>query len=276
MTATLLRIPMDEYHQRPGLSSSTAATLISRSPLHAWSQHPALGGLGKSPTFAMDRGQVSHALTLGTGKDFEILQYDDYRTKKAQTDRDAARAAGKVPILREDYENAATMSETVRVQLADRGIYFDGESELGFEWNEESRDGAVLCRGMMDHVNLDTGTIIDLKFVTNASQQAIERSAENFGYAIQAAAYTRALVAYEPALAGRIDFLFAFCEAEPPFAMNVVRPDGPFRELGERRWLRAVNQWGHCLATNKWPAYGSDVNFINPPGWALAQEGFEL
>ena len=43
----ILRISPDEYHERDGLSASVATTLINKSPLHAWSQHPKYGGKSK-------------------------------------------------------------------------------------------------------------------------------------------------------------------------------------------------------------------------------------
>lgn len=272
MTARLLDIAPEEYHARDGLSASIATTLITRSPLHAWQQHPRYGGRGKAPTKAMDIGSVVHALVLGVGKAFEVLAFDDYRTKAAQTARDKARAEGRVPILLEAYETAQIIAGELLAQLADRGIYLDGASEVAIEWEEPTACGPVLCRGMLDHLRLDAGMIYDLKITSNAAQPSVERSAENFGYAIQAAAYRRAVAMLRPELAGRIDFLFLFCESEPPYAVNVCRPDGAMRELGERRWLRAVEAWAVCLEAQQWPGYGDDVNPLSPPAWALSRE----
>jgi hypothetical protein len=56
--------------------------------------------------------------------------------------------------------------------------------------------------------------------------------------------------------------------------MNVCEPDGIFRELGERRWIRAVTEWARCTAENRWPSYGTTVNPITAPTWALAREGY--
>ncbi|MGN6106663.1 MAG: PD-(D/E)XK nuclease-like domain-containing protein [Kofleriaceae bacterium] len=272
--ATILDISPDEYHSRPGLSSSTAATLIMRSPLHAWTQHPAYGGAGRKPTELMDRGTAIHSMVLGVGKQIAPLPFDDWRTKAAKESRDKARAAGMIPMLHEDHADAEVAAREIRTRLAERNISLTGESEIAVEWHEDSPSGPVLCRGMMDHLWLRDGIVLDLKVVSSAAPASVERSAENFGYAIQAAAYTRAIAQLRPNLTGRIEFLFAFCEAEPPFAMNICRPDGAFRELGERRWMRAVHEWGACLASGEWPAYGKGINQLSPPAWALAREEF--
>jgi hypothetical protein len=270
--ARVLELSDEAYFKLSHLSSSCAKTLIEQSPLHAWTEHPAFGGLGQTPTRTMDRGSVLHTLVLGAGKKLEVLDFDSFRTNDAKEARDAARAAGKVPVLREDYEAAQLTALQIIAGLAARGINLDGHSELAVEWFEYSDSGVVACKGMMDHVHFDRARILDLKIVSSADTDSCEKASERFGYAIQAAAYTRALTRLRPELAGRVDVLFAFCEAEPPYGMNVMRGDGSFRELGERRWMRAVESWGACLKNNAFPGYGDGINLLSPPAWALAKE----
>jgi len=120
----------------------------------------------------------------------------------------------------------------------------------------------------------NTARILDLKFVEDASPRAIERSAENMGYALQAAAYTSGLSKVFPLLAGRIQFLFLFIEVKAPYAINLVEPDGTFQEIGERRWRRALETWARCEKNKHWPAYGDGIKRIAPPPWALNNEGY--
>lgn len=273
--ARVLDVTADEYHELPGLSSTIAGIIVDKSPLHARAQHALFGGGSKAPTKAMDRGTVVHALVLGKGKEFVAVDADDWRTNAAKEARDAAREVGLVPMLSRDLEAAQETAAAITRQLPEHGVHLAGVSELAIEWWEQAGDELfVRCRGMLDHCIVDRGRILDLKIVGDASPSNVERSAENFGYAIQRAAYTRGLAALRPDLAGRIDFLFAFCEADPPHAINVSRPDGAFRELGDRRWERAVSTWGRCLTTNVWPGYGQTINQLTSPTWALSREEF--
>ena len=272
MTARILDISPDEYHLRPGLSASIATTLITRTPLHAWQEHPLYGGKGKTPTAAMDFGTVVHAIVLGKGKHYAPVPFEDYRTAAAKQTRDAYRKAGLIPLLHHQLTDAERCAAAVTRRLAEHGIELDGQSELAIEWEEPSPSGPVLCRGMFDHAWIDDGTILDLKIVGNAETSQLERSAERFGYGIQAAAYTSALTALRPELAGRVQFLFAFGESEEPHALNLTEPDGMLRDLGERRWRRAVSTWAECIASNTWPAFGQGVNRLSAPAWALARE----
>lgn len=262
----ILDVTPEEYFALPGLSQSTAKVLLDRSPLHAKAANR------KDPTKEMDRGNVVHTLVLGKGKAFEVCDFKDWRTDRAKDAKADAVSRGLIPILPKDLAAAEQIAAAIRHQLAPRGIVLDGASEVAVRWTEPSAHGPVLCRGMMDHLRFSAGVIYDLKISENAATSAFERTAENLGYAIQHAAYTRALTALRPDLAGRTSMLFIVAEPEEPYAVNVLKPDGAFRELGERRWRRAVETWAECLATDVWPGYGAGPNPLSAPQWALAKE----
>jgi len=283
--AHLLDISPAEYHLRPEFSSTIAKEVL-RSPRHAWMIHPSYGGRGKAPTKSTERGTVVHKLVLGKGaQDFEVLPHEEYRTDKAKADRDAVIASGRIPLKPKEFTAAGAIALAIKNRLVEEHEFdarvpssLDGSSggvsEQGMVWTEQTEHGPVECRGMMDHVFLSRGLIVDLKVVEDASDGAIELSAEYYHYALQSCAYVRGLTAVEPTMAGRIKFLFIFAEAAPPYALNIVEPDGVFRELGERRWLRAVSTWGRCLKTAEWPAYGAGIRQITAPAWAMARDGY--
>src|SRR5699024_974587 len=88
-------IPEPQYHADPiSLSSSHAKTLIYDEPdaLHAKAGAPA------THNDSFDYGSVVHPLVLGVG-DYQIVEYDSYRTMLARAERDALRAKGVAPIL---------------------------------------------------------------------------------------------------------------------------------------------------------------------------------
>lgn len=265
--AQLLDISPDEYHELDAFSSSVAKIVIKQSPLHA------RAGYRKKPTKAMDRGDSLHVLTLGKGKDFEPVDAKDWRTDKAKEARDKARAAGRIPVLAADLKEYRATAEKIREQLALRKVILNGRSEQAITWTEHTDFGDVPCKALLDHVWLDEGLILDLKITEDASPSSVERTSENMGYAIQRAAYVRALEALRPDLVGRVGFAFAFCEPEEPYAVNLCEPDGVFCELGRRRWRRAVNLWARCLRDNHWPSYGEAINPLTAPPWAIAREG---
>lgn len=266
--ARIVSCSPDEYFKRPGFSSSRAKTVIAQSPLHAKTF------VERDPAVTLDRGAVLHHLSLGRGKAFKVAppEIKEWRTNEAKKIRDDARAEGLIPVKAHDFAEWQTAARKLAEQLAARNVILDGLSECVIEWHEKTPHGPLLCKAMFDHLWLDRGVILDLKVTDNAAPSSVERTAENLGYAIQAAAYTRALAALHPGLAGRIKFRFAFIEPEEPWALNLCEPDGMFRELGEQRWLRACAVWAKCKAENKWPAYGDGIGVITAPQWALAKE----
>lgn len=290
MTARLLDCTPDEYHRLPGFSSSLAKILIGRSPSHAIdaflrkTEDDEEEELTDAQVALRERGTVLHTLVLGIGKRIQVVPFPDYRSKAAKDARDEARASGRVPVKEAKMEVYDRTATAIKARLAAAGHDLDGVSEMAIGWQEPSPHGDVECRAMLDHVRiwgLEEGSkfapsacIYDLKIVGDATPSLNERSAERLGYAIQAAAYTRALAALHPRLAGRIEFRFLFCEPKRPYEIWDPTPDGVFRELGTRRWITAVHGWAEGHATNKWPGYNAGAsNEISAPTWTLREEG---
>lgn len=253
------------------LSPSTAHEIVSRSPLHGWFSK--FGGAPQEYTDATDLGQLAHALILGGA---EIVQVDakDWRTKAAQEARDAARAQFKIPVLTHKLQEVSKLVEYVGAFLRERDLALSGLSEQSAVWKERGLD--VWCHGRLDHWLEDSATIIDLKFVSNASPGAAARQCINLGYDLKAAAYTSAIEHIFPDLAGRVRFLWLFAEVDPPYALTLARPGGVMRALGQAKWMRACETWKRCLAdygTEKpWPSYTSEVVDLLAPEWAMKQE----
>jgi hypothetical protein len=218
----------------------------------------------------MDMGTMFHALLLGKGKQIAVINVDDWRTNAAKALRDTALDENKIPVKTAEYDEVMLAVESVRAGLREQhGIVLNGRSELSAFWQESTPYGIVECRGQMDHAWTDEGRIIDIKKCVDASKSSVERSAERYGYALQCAAYRRAMATINPTLWGRVKFQFVFCELEAPYAFSVVEPDAMFAELGEQRWHMATNKWAKCLAEGKWPAY--EDSHISAPNWALTR-----
>lgn len=256
--------------ERPSLNASTAGVLDRQSPLHAHNQHPRLGGKRRRPTASLDAGKLIHALLLGEEHSLEVIEAPNYKTKAAKQEFEDATAAGRIPVLLRDYDEARGAAGRLREQFDVLGFPLDGASEVSAFWTEEADDGTeVQCRGRIDH--LRGLTLIDLKSCRSAHPDALAKHVDTYGYAIQRAAYVSGLEKILGA-AGRVDFVFLFLELEAPFAVTPVRLNGEFRELGERKWRRAVNAWARCAREDVWPGYAGRVLDLAPPHWAMAND----
>jgi len=265
--ARILNVTEAEYRADPctvpSLSQSIAHTLITRSPLHAWAEHPRLGNVVKrserEPTKAQIQGTVMHALLLGKGSEsVRVIDEKEYRTDVAKAKKKAAIAAGCTPILADEYEEAVAAVDVIRMRLAEHGCVFEGgQAEVAIEWEEDGPEGPVLCRGRLDYLIVEPkrAKILDPKKITSADENTCMRHADDYGHHIQRAAYVSAVEKLHPHLTGRVDFEFPFMEFEAPYAV-VPRPcDGMSRWVGEQQWRRAYTVWQQCLNANVWPSY---------------------
>jgi hypothetical protein len=228
----------------------------------------------------MALGSLLHAMLLGKGAEIEIVAADDWRTKAAREARDRAREEGRIAVLEHIYSGAELAATSIRKRLVDRREPIDlssrdGESELAIVWREDATIGPVWARGMLDRLErrATRAVIYDLKTCRSAHPRSCASHVIEYGYDLQGAAYTRAVAAAWPELAGRVDFVFIFAETEAPYAVTVGRVDGAARERGERRWREAVERWARCIRTDEWPLYEGDgeVVTLESPGWVLAQ-----
>ncbi len=166
--------------------------------------------------------------------------------------------------LAAEREHADRIKEYLRER---KGFEFDGISQSVAIWKE----GSAWCRGRLDHWKPEIATIYDLKFVKSAAPNDIDKHMVNYGTDIQRAAYVSAIEAAYPELAGRVKFQPIFVENGAVLAITMRPIGGTMKELGERKWRRAVDIWTTCLAANYWPDYGDD-GLIEAPQWALTKD----
>lgn len=306
--ARILDVSPDAYHRLPGFSASLAKVLIARSSAHAKDVYDLKmeriaeedetdEELTDEKQAQLDRGTILHALVLGAGESrIQVIpdallsgKNRSYSSAEAKAARDGARRAGRVPVKELKMPALVATATAVKAKIAAAGHILDGRSEFAIEWWEPTPHGPVMCRCMMDHlviwdddradgIEQPPGAIIyELKMVGDAHPERCQRTAENLGYAIAAAAYQRALAALYSRLAGRITHQFLFCEQKRPYAIwDPPRISGAFREIGERRWLRAVRDWAEVQTTGKAPSYREQgYDEITAPMWTLRNEGFQ-
>lgn len=267
MTAHVLDVEPAEYHRdpcpEPSLSCSLGTTLLDRSPLHARHEHPRLGAHRSTPTDLMERGTLIHRVLLGKGAELEAVDAKDWRTKAARAARDAAREAGKVPVLERVLTSATSAAAAIMKRLAELGVDLSGESELPIAWQEETAHGPIWCRCMLDH--LASPFVYDVKVVDEVKRERCHSLVTN--YAMQAHVYPRAVERLLPDLEGRVRFAFLFVEPDPPYDVLPLMPDGMQRAYGAERWTAAVAKWGKCLATNEWPGTATGIEQSEAPVW---------
>lgn len=290
-------LPLSEYVQdpcpEPSLSASVAWELITRSPLHAWAKHPRLNlePIRKQGA-ALDFGSVAHRLLLGDGIRIVVVEADNYRTKVAQQLRDAAYAAGDVPILSVEYERATEMAAAARRQLADHDVgdvFADptGLAERTLVW----READTWCRCCADWiVPKPSGRVFvyDIKTTTNAHPAAWTNRVVQLGHAFKAAWYCRGAIKTlglpEPQvieelddrglrvrrLQSKVTFRFVTQETTPPYALAVYEIDDEDLIQATEDAEAAILAWGKCLEADVWPGLPPKVMKLPLPAYYRA------
>lgn len=271
-------IPADEYHAdpapTPSLSASIATILIQQSPLHAKSAHPRLTeNPVREEATHLDLGRLCHALML-EGEDIAVvIEAGNYRTKAAQEARDAARLAGKCPVLAHELLAVNEMLAACRVQLDAHEQAFEAFTDVGkpeqtLIWRE---DNGLWCRARLDWLHQSKPEIYDFKTgKRSARPESVSRVAAMDGWGIQASFYMHGLKAVfgqdlEPI------FRFVVQENFPPFALSVLELSPADLALADAQVYLAIDRFGECLTTGVWPGYSKRVQRITSPAYVESQ-----
>lgn len=267
-------LPVETYHRDPveggSLSASGMRRLIPPSCPAKFRWHADNAGEEHAPHF--DFGSAAHKLVLGAGQEIEVVDADSWRTKDAREARDAAYAAGRIPLLAADYQTVEDMADALRSHPIAGRMFVPGRGkpEQTLVWRDE-RTG-IMCRALLDWLP-DSGRVFpDYKTALSAWPEDFRRPADNYGYAQQAAHYLAGVRAL--GLAGDdAAFVFIVQEKEPPYLVSVIELDAPSLRIGEQRNRTALSVFQHCTERGEWPGYGDDVALVSLPNYVLATEG---
>lgn len=250
----------------PSLSRSIANLLCTASPAHARAAHPRL-----NPDYApeseekFDIGTAAHAWLL-EGKDVTVaVDAKDWRTKAAQAERDAARAAGLTPLLLDQWERVKAMVGSVLAQLSELKVdplpFSNGKPEQTLLWQEDG----VWCRALCDWLRDDRAYIDDFKTTAgSANPETWSKSMFGIGLDMQAAFYTRGL---KYLTGSDAVFRFVVAETHPPYAVSVMTPGPDVIALSEAKVEYAINRWRECLAADVWPGYRPELATTELPAY---------
>lgn len=282
---------MAVYQAMQYLSSGTCKTLLTQSPLHAWTESPLNPLRVEEEKTDFDSGSAAHDYLLEGGAGIQVIDPENYRSKptKASPDgnvpkgwtndaireaRDNARAAGKSPVLPRNMADIKQMAEIARDAIRRckdlSGLTQDAcTPEATVIWQE----GEMLLKARPDLLATDFAVVLDYKTTTNAAPAAFSRQIATMGYHYQASFYQRAVASLtggkEPA------FVFLAQENVAPFRCTFHGIAPSLKQIADMEIARAIRTWGACLKSGKWPAYPLDIHWCEATSWQMesAEEG---
>ena len=269
-------LPAVDYHAMRALSASgawllteeCAAKFLWRSP---W--NPLYVPEAKSE---FDVGVAAHLAVLEPERQaggIVLIEAGDYRTTKAREARDAARAAGKVPLLPYQVDIVRAIAGSIRAHPIASEAFRGGEAEVTLIWSDA--DTGVPCKARPDYLPVHGRWLVDLKTALSANPRTWRDQACRLGYHARAAWYldgAEAVLGQMPE-----EYWFVIVEKEPPYLVSVVSFDNDALAWGRVANRRACERFAVSAAANDWPGYrepgqNHDRAFrIGLPPWAIYQ-----
>lgn len=268
----IYQLPIRDYVRdpvaTPSLNAGAAMTLLTQSPRHCFESHPRLNPDYQSEQSSrLDLGTIAHAILLeGDTSKVVVIQADDWRTKAAKEQRDAARADGKLPILEADYQVVNEMVISAECAIAESELFDAWSSaipEQSLIWEEDG----VWFRSRPDKMTPDGRVLMDFKTCGGSAHPAAfgRSTVINQGYDLQAAIALKGIQAIKQPR--DCAFVFVCQEIESPYAVSLVSLSPQFMAIANERLALAAHLWKGCLNTNRWPGYPSRITHVDPPGF---------
>lgn len=265
-------MPNAVYHADPvpggSLSSTGARRLIEPScpAKFAWIREH-----GEEPKAHYDLGHAAHRAVLTEGEVIEVVDAEDWRTKAAREARDAARVAGKIPLLAKDASVVEAMAAQIREHPIAGRLFAPGSglAEQSLFWRD--KDSGIWRRARLDwlpHVTARRRMVVpDYKSTTAADPESLRASVARWGYHQQAAWYLDGVEALGLSPGHKPALVFVFQEKDPPYVVTVVELDMKAHAIGRLRNRRAIDTYVQCTETGRWPGYSDEVVLVDLPHW---------
>jgi len=263
---TIIREPMEAYLARKAVSSGLLHTLLDKSPLHARMDSPWNASRQQRDSKIADIGTYAHACLLEGGtENLVIVAADNWRTKAAREERDAARAAGKLPTLAGKVTEVEDMVRAAKEYLAKSelaGILDDGELELTLLFEIDG----VPWKARPGFLRTDRRVCLSYKTALGSANPASWGKTRLPHYDVASVFYERAV----REACGTDDaclLVHLVQEQASPFSCSLVSLSPAMRELSIAKMEVAIRTWKACSESGNWPAYSERIHYMEPRPW---------
>lgn len=282
-------LPMTEYLAIDALSATPARILLDECPAAGWFASKLNAEKPSEESDGMDLGTVAHSVLLENSTACcVVIDPRDYPTKsngnipkgwtnnEIRAARDEARAAGKSPMFKRDFDNMQAMVSQARAFIEslrepEPAIWQSflpdgGDSEITMVWEESG----LLCKLRCDRLASSYQIVTDYK-TTAASASPSKWGRTHLigsGLYFNAAWYRRGV----QALTGQVpDYLFLVQETAAPYLCSIQGMDAETIALGDEKVNAAIRQWRQCVEADAWPGYPARVCYPELPPWERVQ-----
>ncbi len=258
-------MPAAEYHAVEALSASGAWTLAADCPAVYWHSSPFNPNAGSADSSGpMDIGTALHLAVLEPDQlECRSLVVDaaDWRTKTAKEQRNAAYAAGSIPLLAKDSELVQRLRAVLLRNEHVTDMLYGARTEVSYFWNAEG----INMKARADIISRDGLAIGDLKASVSASPEFFSRQAFNAGHFLRSPWYQDG---WEAVTGKRAEYFYIIVSRQEPYLVTVARLDERAISWGRLMIRRAMILFEVCRKQNRWPGYFDEPVTLSLPSWS--------
>ncbi len=275
-------MPAAAYHADPADTPSLSAGMITdllNAPARCRHNSQRLNPDWEEPEAEekFSLGTVAHILFLEPhlfNERVSVIGADSWRGADAKARRDAARAAGKTPILEKHSVAVWGARKAFFANEFTAKAFSDGLFEQSMFWRHPAY--GFWCRARPDFLAETGRHLCDYKATKDANPERFGKHAYSMGYHRRAAWYLDGAAI----LLGKEPDHYWFCnqETDAPHLTAVCELDLSALEAGRAENERACAVFDRCLRTGEWPGYrhradpSRDLAFqVGLPVWAYQQ-----
>lgn len=184
------------------------------------------------------------------------------------------RNEGKEILTENQHASALAISQSVRNHAIAQKYIAGGQGEATVLWEylspmtAEAPGFKLECKSRPDFLT-DSGWLVDLKKVRDASPAGFGRAVWNYRYHAQAAFYVDAI---KSVTGQERPVAFVAVEEKPPHVVQVYRLTQEQLELGRTTYRELLSTYNQCRSKNRWPGYADNELDVELPPYALPHE----
>ncbi len=257
------------YHDSIGISRSMLMK-FKRNPRHYW--YECVSGMKQKeePTPKMRIGSAVHTLVLEPhlfDKEFYVTHQENIPKKNTNPYfKMLEEAQGKTILSKNESDLASSVALAVKCNDEAKLLLSDCKIEQSIYFRHEQT--GLLCKVRPDAWS---GSLIcDLKTADDAGPRAIQTSAMNYGYYLQAGMCFRALESLGIAMER---FVLIVAEKSLPYSTAIYILTDEAIQFGLNQFDTLMNGLAKCIKSSEWPAYG--IQDLGLPGYARFDEVLE-
>ena len=250
MTQIVYDMPAEDYFADPAFGSTSIKLLSDPDISLAEVKHLLEHDEHKKE---YDVGTLAHALILEGALDHLVVKvpFDTYHKDEAKEMRDAAYAAGLVPLKTPELESILGPVEAMRGAVLAHSIAAElltgHQPEVSLFWEQDG----VGMKARVDALHQSKGIMADLKTVRSARPNDFRKQISGLGYYIQGTHYRnggKAVTGFE------MDWYFVAVQKTEPYTVSVHKLSQAALDHGQRRIEYAIQRYKQTQETG-WTGY---------------------